>query len=65
MGYSIARKSGYIAVPMKNIGPLQNALSHIADPSARKLVIMSKYERGELTANDAQRLIREGGLVNA
>lgn len=63
--YSLARKSGYIAVPMKNIGPLKNLLSRIADPSARKIVIMSKWERGELSGAQAEGLIHDLGLVSA
>lgn len=65
MGYSLTSKSVYIAVPMKNIGPLKNALSRIADPSACKAVIMSKWERGELSAAQAEGLIHDLGLAAA
>jgi hypothetical protein len=41
---------------------LVKALSRIEDPAARKIVIMSKWERGEITAKEAERLIRELGL---
>jgi hypothetical protein len=41
---------------------LAKALSRIEDPAARKIVIMSKWERGEITAKEAERLIRELGL---
>lgn len=44
---------------------LERALIQIADPSARKIVIMSKWERGELTASEATYLIRKLNLVNA
>jgi hypothetical protein len=44
---------------------LVRVLERIEDPSARKAVIMSKWERGELTRLQACRLIRRMGLVNA
>jgi very-short-patch-repair endonuclease len=36
-----------------------------ADPSARKAAIIEKWERGELTNDEAERLIRGGGLAAA
>ena len=44
---------------------LKRVLLRVEDPAARKAVIMSKYERGELTRLQASRLIRKLGLVNA
>jgi len=64
-GYSHARKCAYIKLPMDDIGSLKRALSHIDDPSARKTVIMTKWERGELSRLQACRLIRGLGLVEA
>lgn len=64
-GYSFLQKCGYITLPMTNIGSLKNALLRIDDPSARKIVIMSKWERGEISPREAERLIQEGGLANA
>lgn len=40
-------------------------LGRIDDPISRKIVIMSKQERGEITADDAKRLIRDLDLVAA
>lgn len=45
--------------------PLERALARIDDPSARKLVIMAKWQRGELSEFEAERMIRRMGLVNA
>lgn len=45
--------------------PLSNVLRHISEPAARKAVIMSKWQRGEIGAERASKLIRHGGLVNA
>lgn len=44
---------------------LERVLSRIEDPSARKIVIMAKWEKGELSEFEAARLIRKLGLVNA
>jgi hypothetical protein len=45
--------------------PFERALARIDCPTARKLVVMSKWERGELSASEAERLIREFGLASA
>lgn len=47
------------------IEALERALKRIEDPSARKIVVMAKWERGELTRLQTRRLIRKLGLVNA
>jgi hypothetical protein len=44
---------------------LERALARIDDPSARKIVIMSKWSRGEITDEEAERLIRDGGLESS
>lgn len=44
---------------------LTRILGHIDDPSARKIVIMAKHERGELTDAQTEQLIRFGGLAGA
>jgi hypothetical protein len=67
-GYCAEQKSIQITEPMENLGtlqPLARALNRIDDPTARKIVIMSKWQRGELTACEAERLIRAGGLEAA
>lgn len=54
---------GKIAPP-----PLESSMRYlhrIDDLSARKIIIMSKRERGEITDEQTERLIREHGLVNA
>lgn len=50
---------------MRDLTALSRVLSRIDDPSARKTVIMSKYQRGLITGDEAQQLIRELGLVEA
>lgn len=47
------------------LDPFTQILRRIPDPSARKTVIMSKWQRGEITPERASKLIRLGGLVNA
>lgn len=44
---------------------LERVLSQIDDPSARKIVVMSKWQRGEIVRAQAEQLIRHLGLVNA
>jgi hypothetical protein len=44
---------------------LERALGQIDCPPARKVVIMSKWERGELSASAAMYLIRKLDLVSA
>lgn len=43
----------------------QRILGRIDDLSARKIVIMAKHERGELTGAQTEQLIRFGGLADA
>lgn len=40
-------------------------LNQISDPSTRKTIIMSKWERGELRPSEAMYLIRKLGLETA
>jgi hypothetical protein len=47
------------------LGRLERILGRITDPSARKTVIMSKWERGEISSAQAKHLIRAGGLESA
>lgn len=44
---------------------LKNTLLRIEDPAVRKIVIMSKWQRGEITAAEAEYLIAELGLKEA
>lgn len=44
---------------------LERALARIDDPASRKLVIMAKRQRGEISDFECERLIRRVGLVNA
>jgi hypothetical protein len=44
---------------------LRRMLAQIEDPAARKIVIMAKRQRGELTDEETERLIRDGGLADA
>lgn len=44
---------------------LERAMARIDDPAVRKIVILSKWQRGELSGFEAERLIRRLGLVNA
>jgi hypothetical protein len=41
----------------RDLSPLARVLNRIADPAARKAVIMSKWERREITPDEAERLI--------
>ena len=50
---------------MRNLSPFARVLNRIEDPSARKLVIMSKWERKQLTSDEAERLIQLCGVRNA
>lgn len=43
----------------------ERVLQRIDDTSARKIVVMAKWERGELSRLQACRLIRRLGLVEA
>lgn len=44
---------------------LERVLLRIEDPAARKIVIMAKRQRGEITDNETEHLIRAGGLEAA
>lgn len=44
---------------------LLSALMCIGDPSAAKIIIMSKWERGEITSFAAERLIQHLDLSSA
>jgi hypothetical protein len=50
---------------LPSLTPFERALARIDRPTARKLVVMSKWERGEISASEAERLIRELGLASA
>lgn len=50
---------------MRDLSPLAHVLNRIADPAARKAVIMSKWERGQLSPAEAERLICKMGLKDA
>lgn len=54
-----------MTAPAGKIEALERALKRIEDQSVRKIVIMAKWERGELTRLQTLRLIRKLGLVNA
>jgi hypothetical protein len=49
----------------RDLAPLARVLNRIEDPSARKSVIMSKWERKQLTSDEAERLIQLCGVRNA
>lgn len=49
----------------RDLSHLQRVLMRIEDPSARKILIMSWWERGEITPEQAELLIRENGLEAA
>jgi hypothetical protein len=50
---------------MRDLQPLIRILNRIEDPSARKLVIMSKRERRQITDRETERLIQLCGVVDA
>lgn len=50
---------------MRDLSLLVRVLNRIEDPSARKAVIMFKWGRGQITPEDAERLIDLCGVVNA
>ena len=50
---------------MRDLSTLARVLNRIEDPSARKTVIMSKWERREITGNEAERLIQLCDVVDA
>lgn len=49
----------------RDMTTLARVLNRIADPSARKLVIMGKYQRGEITDAETAELIELCGVRNA
>ena len=50
---------------MRDLSPLARVLNRIENPSARKSVIMSKWERREITGDEAGRLIQLCDVVSA
>lgn len=64
-----ARSIGEIIAPIiaeaVGIGNLQHILEHIADPAARKALVMSWYERDFITADQAMLLIEHNRLEAA
>jgi hypothetical protein len=46
----------------RSVNALERALNRIGEPTVRKIVVMSKWERGELSADEARHLIRVCGL---
>jgi hypothetical protein len=50
---------------MRNLSPLARVLNRIEDPSARKLVIMSKREHSEITDAECAQLIQLCGVRDA
>jgi hypothetical protein len=50
---------------MRDLSHLARVLNRIECPSARKTIIMSKWERKQLTGEEAERLIQLCGLASA
>ena len=50
---------------MRDLSPFARVLNRIEDPSARKIVIMSKRERNEITDAECELLIQLFGLADA
>jgi hypothetical protein len=44
--------------PVRDLTALAKVLNRITDPSARKSVLMGKWERREITPQEAERLMR-------
>jgi hypothetical protein len=63
--YCCAPHGGSIESSMRDLQPLIRILNRIEDPSARKLVIMSKRERRQITDRETERLIQLCGVVDA
>lgn len=53
------------AVTMRDLSTLARVLNRIDDPAARKIVIMGKRERGEITDAETERLIQLCNVRNA
>jgi hypothetical protein len=49
----------------RDLSTLVRVLNRIEDLAARKIVIMSKRERGEITDEETERLIQLCGVVHA
>jgi hypothetical protein len=49
----------------RDLSTLVRILNRVECPSARKTLVMSKWERGQITGNEAARLIRLCGLEAA
>lgn len=61
-------KEGRVVIEISKQGELEHLfriLGHIEDASARKSVIMAKWERGEITSSQAEQLIQSLGLQAA
>jgi hypothetical protein len=58
-------RAGGLRIEMRDLTSIASVLNRIEDPSALKTVIMSKWERKELTASEAMQLIRKFGLEQA
>lgn len=50
---------------IRDLSPLARVLNRIECPSARKTVIMSKWQRKQITPIEAERLIQLCGVENA
>lgn len=50
---------------IRDLEPLANVLNRIDDPVARKLVILSKRDRRQITDRECERLIQMCGVVEA
>jgi hypothetical protein len=55
----------YVLRANGTLSKFERSLARIDDPSARKTVIMSKWERGDISSAQAKHLIRAGGLEAA
>lgn len=56
---------GSIESSMRSLQPLADVLNRIEDPATRKIVIMSKRKRGDLSDTETEWLIRRLGLEAA
>lgn len=50
---------------IRDLEPLANVLNRIDDPAARKLVILSKRDRRQITERECEQLIQMCGVVEA
>jgi hypothetical protein len=54
-----------LGTPQRDLHALTRVLNRIEPPAARKLVIMSKRERGQITDRETEQLIHLCGVVSA